>query len=108
MSSTFINDNDYSNFSLREMMEKAKQRRKDLAGGQLRSDVDKSKKELEDTKSELQKTKEEVEKLKSDTIKVAEQQTPNLPTTKSKLPLIIGGALVFVIATFVLIKKLKK
>jgi uncharacterized membrane protein YukC len=108
---TFIDDNEYSNFSLRDMMETAIKRKKDLASGKLRSDLDTSRAELQTTKSELDKTKKDIEELKSVSNKAIEQkQDINQPlplTSKSKLPLIIGGVVVLGIGIFVLIKKLR-
>jgi uncharacterized protein YlxW (UPF0749 family) len=100
-------DSEYSNFSFGETLKRRLESKKKKA--QAEADA-KAKAELDNTKAELEKTKSDIEELKSKTTQVVEEKKVNLPETKksNKLPLIIGSVAVLGIATFVLIKKLKK
>jgi hypothetical protein len=109
----FVDDDGYSNFSLRgkkyHARKRADEEARQKAGAYdviLKDKEEQDKKDAEaKAKAELDaKIQEEAQKLVAD--KLASMQPPK--TKSNKLPLIIGGVAVIGIVTFLLIKKLNK
>jgi hypothetical protein len=99
----FVDDDGYSNFSLRG--------KKYFARKRAEADAKAKAQELEKTKAELEKTKADIVEVKNQAEQLAQQVVQNTPAPapkSNKLPLIIGGVAVLGIVTFVLIRKFKK
>lgn len=112
-SNTFIDDNSYSNFSLRGKRYHARKREQEEAKNKagaydvlMQEKAEQDKKDAEaKAKAEMDaKTEEEAKKL------IAQQGLQNnpAPVKSYKIPLIIGGVAILGIVTIFLIKKLNK
>jgi len=94
---TFIDDNDYSNFSIvKKLREQREKKAKDKADADAKAKADTDAKLKADADA---KAKADAEKQP--------QVDATTPKKSNKLPLIIGGFVVLGIGIFVLIKKLK-